>query len=283
MESHTKSALASLLRVIKDPANRTTVGTVSVVSAGALLLYLFRSSFSSTTKPLQNTSPASTITLDKIHAIRAEIEAGRTHEALLDAELAKLEEQRRKVRQKERLLHESQQALNQEIALHYSNSATAIVKDTNQKKEQILQEAEHLDARSAENQQNMVMETEINVRDRAGVNSGEEKNQTTPKRRRKGRGQLSMHMSPSSKCMMDIFRRNAAVKRAHFTAWAQYMATRREPESELEPEPDVGEEGVRDAASSPDKSIDVETFDGSATGMMTNADWDKFLNKAKLL
>ena len=187
MESHTKSALASLLRVIKDPANRTTVGTVSVVSAGALLLYLFRSSFSSTTKPLQNTSPASTITLDKIHAIRAEIEAGRTHEALLDAELAKLEEQRRKVRQKERLLHESQQALNQEIALHYSNSATAIVKDTNQKKEQILQEAEHLDARSAENQQNIMMETEINVRDRAGVNSGEEKNQT-PKRRRKGRG-----------------------------------------------------------------------------------------------
>ena len=281
MESHTKSALASLLRVIKDPANRTTVGTVSVVSAGALLLYLFHSSFSSTTKPLQNTSPASTITLDKIHAIRAEIEAGRTHEALLDAELAKLEEQRRKVRQKERLLHESQQALNQEIALHYSNSATAIVKDTNQKKEQILQEAEHLDARSAENQQNMMMETEINVRDRAGVNSGEEKNQT-PKRHRKGRAspqgrQLSMHMSPSSKCMMDIFRRNAAVKRAHFTAWAQYIATRREPESELEPEPDVGEEGVRDA------DVDVETFNGSATGMMTNADWDKFLNKAKLL
>ena len=281
MESHTKSALASLLRVIKDPANRTTVGTVSVVSAGALLLYLFRSSFSSTTKPLQNTSPASTITLDKIHAIRAEIEAGRTHEALLDAELAKLEEQRRKVRQKERLLHESQQALNQEIALHYSNSATAIVKDTNQKKEQILQEAEHLDARSAENQQNMMMETEINVRDRAGVNSGEEKNQT-PKRHRKGRAspqgrQLSMHMSPSSKCMMDIFRRNAAVKRAHFTAWAQYIATRREPELELEPEPDVGEEGVRDA------DVDVETFNGSATGMMTNADWDKFLNKAKLL
>ena len=127
----------------------------------------------------------------------------------------------------------------------------------------------------------MMMETEINVRDRAGVNSGEEKNQT-PKRHRKGRAspqgrQLSMHMSPSSKCMMDIFRRNAAVKRAHFTAWAQYIATRREPESELEPEPDVGEEGVRDA------DVDVETFNGSATGMMTNADWDKFLNKAKLL
>ena len=78
-------------------------------------------------------------------------------------------------------------------------------------------------------------------------------------------------MSPSSKEMMQMFRKQAKAKRQHFTAWVQYVDTCRSRRKRvaLEALEDDGELVM----------VVEEEEVSSSSAMMSDSDWDKFIRK----
>ena len=92
-------------------------------------------------------------------------------------------------------------------------------------------------------------------------------NKITPRKRRGKHHNrlLSMKMSPASKSMMDILRREALAKRTIFSAWSKYTTECKED---------------FDAAASEGGDNDDVTAN---SGMMADDDWDKFIAASKIL
>ena len=157
----------------------------------------------------------------QLASVRGELRALQAQEALLDAEMQKLDVQRRTVRDKEMQLFGMRQALHEDISLHYANRKDAIVESTARQRMQLSATGggEQGPGELGNTPQAGSRTTpETSPEDTADTAGGRWKQRRArPKPRH-----LSMQMSPSSKDMMAILRIAAQCQQIHFEAWARY-------------------------------------------------------------
>ena len=236
-------------------------GTVTTLSlATAIYLYISHSGSSTTTTSTTSSSSKRDRTKAKLVALQEEIQAEKDIEEMLNRELIKLKEQRTRVRAKELQLHKSRSTLNKEISQHYKNSAAAIEEEMEKQRIEMMARDSRI-----EKSNNQPTTEKSNALASA----------TTPdkncaiRRKNNHHRQWSMHMSPSSKEMMQMFRKQAKAKRQHFTAWVQYVDTCRKKRVALEALEDDGELVM----------VVEEEEVSSSSAMMSDSDWDKFIRK----
>jgi septal ring factor EnvC (AmiA/AmiB activator) len=236
-------------------------GTVTL-SLAAIYLYISHSSGSSSSTTTTTTSSSSKRdrTKAKLVALQEEIQAEKDIEEMLNRELIKLKEQRTRVRAKELQLHKSRSTLNKEISQHYKNSAAAIEEEM--EKQRIEMMARDTRIEKSNNQPTTEKSNALASATTPDKNS-------TIRRKNNHNRQWSMHMSPSSKEMMQMFRKQAKAKRQHFTAWVQYVDTCRRKRVALEALEDDGELVM----------VVEEEEVSSSSAMMSDSDWDKFIRK----
>ena len=209
-------------------------GAAATFSAAAALCYYFYSSAPQLERaPRRQYAEASTNTEvdagaefieEEILSVRERLLTQKAYEAELDAEIQKLNAQRRVVQSKEMQLNALQQSLRSEISLNYEHFEAALVKDTAQQKERLSAIPED---DGVSNSQDLPQ-----TQNEASTNSKPTPANRSFTKRRPPQGKprtLSMQMSPSSKDMMEVLRLNALSERNHFEAWAQYEERGRRP------------------------------------------------------
>ena len=235
-------------------------GTVTTLSlATAIYLYISHSGSTTTTSTTSSSSKRDR-TKAKLVALQEEIQAEKDIEEMLNRELIKLKEQRTRVRAKELQLHKSRSTLNKEISQHYKNSAAAIEEEMEKQRIEMMARDSRIE--KSNNQPTTEKSNALASATTPDKNS-------TIRRNNSHNRQWSMHMSPSSKEMMQMFRKQAKAKRQHFTAWVQYVDTCRKKRVALEALEDDGELVM----------VVEEEEVSSSSAMMSDSDWDKFIRK----